>query len=178
MGWNTYRDGGKECRKCGIVKPLFSFHQHKRDGLQSRCKNCQYGINRNNPKLGECARNWALRNKEKRRASDAKYRKTDKAKARSYKEWLKRAYGVTSETITESLARQNNRCAVCGERFAKRPQIDHDHKTGAIRGLLCGPCNRGIGMFRDNAEFLENAATYIKAASSSAPSAPSSPSKA
>lgn len=44
----------------------------------------------------------------------------------------------------------------------KKLAIDHDHKTGIIRGLLCQQCNMGLGKFKDNVEFLKNAATYLE----------------
>jgi hypothetical protein len=66
-------------------------------------------------------------------------------------------------------AKQNGRCAICGEPEtapykgkARRLAIDHDHKTGANRGLLCGKCNRGIGYFADDPARLRAAADYIE----------------
>jgi hypothetical protein len=40
--------------------------------------------------------------------------------------------------------------------------VDHDHETGEVRGLLCAPCNRGIGLLQDKIEVLESAAQYLK----------------
>ena len=54
-------------------------------------------------------------------------------------------------------------CALCGERFttANPSVVDHCHKTGNVRGLLCMNCNQGLGKFKDNVDFLASAAMYL-----------------
>lgn len=81
---------------------------------------------------------------------------------------LRKKYGVTLEWYRNTLAKQNNVCAIC-----KHPEtavvrgkviampIDHDHKTGKARGLLCTKCNRGLGLFRDNKDILQVAIQYL-----------------
>jgi hypothetical protein len=54
-------------------------------------------------------------------------------------------------------------CVICGDAEAKLV-VDHDHKTGAIRGILCNHCNRGLGHFRDDPVLLEFARVYLLAA--------------
>lgn len=57
---------------------------------------------------------------------------------------------------------QHGRCAICGRRPGQRRlSIDHCHRTGAIRGLLCGACNTGLGCFRDNPNTLLKALAYV-----------------
>lgn len=104
----------------------------------------------------EYMRNWH----KKARAANAD------AHANSY---LLKRYGITLETYREQLSKQNNVCAIC-----KQPEtaviknkriampVDHCHKTGKTRGLLCTKCNRGLGLFRDNPDILENAIEYLK----------------
>lgn len=61
---------------------------------------------------------------------------------------------------------QQGRCAVCKKHqteVKKRLGADHDHTTGKIRGLLCDPCNRGLGLFKDNIELLLAAINYLEA---------------
>jgi Recombination endonuclease VII. len=63
------------------------------------------------------------------------------------------------------LTTQNGRCAVCLRLPAKGEQrfaFDHNHETGAARGVLCAACNGGLGCFRDNPELLKAAITYLR----------------
>lgn len=78
-------------------------------------------------------------------------------------------YKLNYQQLTEMRRRQGNRCAVCNEEFSPRKQrdkkgecIDHDHVTGAVRDLLCGGCNIGLGNFRDRPDLLRAAAAYIE----------------
>jgi hypothetical protein len=70
-------------------------------------------------------------------------------------------YGLSAEQYAAMLAQG---CEICGstERGRQGLAIDHDHATGVVRGTLCGPCNRGIGFFRDNPAVLINAALYLQ----------------
>ena len=65
-----------------------------------------------------------------------------------------------------SLARsQGNSCAICGAKpKGRRLAVDHDHKTGKIRGLLCMPCNTALGKFRDDPKLLRKAIKYLEKA--------------
>jgi hypothetical protein len=81
---------------------------------------------------------------------------------------LRKKYGISWAEYQALFARQGGLCAICG---TDKPggrglmAVDHDHKTGQIRGLLCNLCNRGLGQFRDNAKTLRNAAEYLEKAS-------------
>lgn len=75
---------------------------------------------------------------------------------------LERTYGITLEQFEQMRAAQDGKCAVCREPFTKVPHVDHDHSTGAVRDLLCGGCNVGLGRFQDNPERMEAAAAYIR----------------
>lgn len=59
---------------------------------------------------------------------------------------------------------QGGVCAICKGSLDK-PCVDHSHETGAIRGILCIPCNTGLGAFKDNTESLANAIEYLEQAS-------------
>lgn len=64
------------------------------------------------------------------------------------------------------LEEQHGVCAICGKPEtkpnAKYLAVDHDHKTGEVRGLLCNNCNRALGLLQDNTEVLQNAINYLK----------------
>lgn len=72
-----------------------------------------------------------------------------------------KAYGLTAQDYAELRRRQAECCAICG-RGDVELVVDHDHKSGQVRGLLCGGCNRGLGSFRDELELVERAAAYLR----------------
>lgn len=82
--------------------------------------------------------------------------------------WLKQKYGITPERYDAILAAQGGRCAVCkalpADARGYRMHVDHDHQTGVVRGILCGPCNRGIGALGDDPDRLDAAASYLRRA--------------
>ena len=80
-------------------------------------------------------------------------------------EQLLAKYGITEEIYEKILVAQKGVCAICGnhQRY-KRLAVDHDHKTGQVRGLLCENCNRGLGRFFDSTFRLRNALSYLEKA--------------
>ena len=76
----------------------------------------------------------------------------------------RRLYGITLAQFNERLEEQEYRCAICGSlnprQFGKF-QVDHDHATGEVRGLLCSKCNKGLMLFNDDVETLEKAVKYL-----------------
>jgi len=76
---------------------------------------------------------------------------------------------IDKDELYGLMCTQGNKCAICNrpERFnnqfgVKSLAIDHDHKTGKIRGLLCSNCNRTLGLFEDNISLLESAKRYLE----------------
>jgi hypothetical protein len=70
-------------------------------------------------------------------------------------------YGIDETAFDALMAEQGGRCKIC-KRPMDKPAIDHDHRTGTIRGLLCGACNRGLGHFQDDPGLCERAALYLR----------------
>lgn len=75
-------------------------------------------------------------------------------------------YGLTEEDYDVLHTNQRGKCALCGaeelgDSKKKHLAVDHDHKTGKVRALLCHKCNRGLGHFNDDLELLNKAVAYI-----------------
>ena len=120
--------------------------------------------------LGLCGacyqRRQTARHPERKRAQDTNWRKRNPEKARAgIRRWnLMRKFGISVEDYDVMLQGQGGLCALCGrsERaLAKRLAVDHDHDTGAVRGLLCGPCNVVLG-YIENTEWYPKALAYLR----------------
>lgn len=82
-----------------------------------------------------------------------------------YHRWLriKKVYGITKEEFENFLASQGGLCAICERPLVdKKTHIDHCHDTGKVRGLLCGPCNQGLGLFQESKMTLSKALKYLE----------------
>ncbi len=115
----------------------------------------------------EISKRWRERNPEKQKAAAKAWLERNKeyAKSRHHKYALA-AYGLTVENYNELLEKQNMCCAICKRDTPtgkwKRFCVDHCHKTGKVRGLLCNECNRGMGLLKDDPSLLIKAANYLK----------------
>lgn len=87
----------------------------------------------------------------------------NKNKGRVLNNRLKWKYGIDKNDFDSMLTTQNNVCAICSgpDKIGWRLTVDHNHETGKIRGLLCGHCNRGLGLFMDNPQILLAAINYL-----------------
>ncbi|KKM07229.1 hypothetical protein LCGC14_1736070 [marine sediment metagenome] len=75
---------------------------------------------------------------------------------------LQRKYGITLADYDRMLKKQHGGCAICGRApKTRRLDIDHDHKTGKVRGALCHRCNRGLAWYSDSPALLRSAAKYL-----------------
>lgn len=83
---------------------------------------------------------------------------------------LKLRYGITPERYEEMWSAQNGKCAICGNeetainyntKKVQKLAVDHCHKTGKVRELLCQDCNRGIAKFKEDPTILQKAIEYI-----------------
>ena len=73
----------------------------------------------------------------------------------------KRKEPTKHDLFREEIKAHNRCCEICGIYCGPKIQIDHDHETGYVRGLLCGTCNIGLGQFKDNPELLAKAIEYL-----------------
>ena len=77
---------------------------------------------------------------------------------------IEQLYGITKADYERMLEAQGGVCAICGgldPKTGRRLSVDHDHETGEVRGLLCGPCNRGVGLLGDTREKVQRVVTYL-----------------
>jgi hypothetical protein len=103
--------------------------------------------------------------RERWRESTAAYRQRNPEKYRlaNRKHSLLKRYGISIEQYNRLHRLQKGCCAVCGEpEVGDRLEVDHNHKTGKVRGLLCRYCNLAIGHLRDCEKRAERIAKYLK----------------
>lgn len=104
--------------------------------------------------------------KARKRAEDPNYFPKRYEKTRRAHNLKK--YGLTQEQYDALLKAQGGCCVICprsgsGDSRTKYLFVDHEHKTGKVRGLLCGPCNAALGAFGDSCERLKVAIAYLQA---------------
>jgi len=68
-------------------------------------------------------------------------------------------YGLTLSEVENMIAKANNQCEICKSEV--KLNVDHNHNTNEVRGMLCFNCNTGLGMFKDNIDFLKSAVDYL-----------------
>lgn len=118
---------------------------------------------------GYC-RDCESRYQEQRAASDVGREQHRRARAKwnadNHGYFLQYRYGITAEDYAEMLEQQDGKCAICGtDKPGGRDKVfcvDHCHDSTKVRGLLCGPCNRGLGQFRDDVTRLRAAVAYLE----------------
>ncbi len=152
-----------ECQECHVTKPASDFNANKtvRRGHQSKCKECLKEIRRQvaSNRTPEEQAAWTKRNNE----LSAAYR-------RNYN--LVKKYGITAKDFDRMWSDQGKRCAGCrrsedeiGLASDGRSQlhVDHCHKKGNTRSILCFPCNASLGLMREDPVALQHLADYISA---------------
>lgn len=132
----------KICTGCKKDLSLSSFYKNKRteDGFCGRCKSC-YSTGK------------------------AKYRKSVQGIKNTKKGNLTRRYNISIEEYNNKVEAQHNCCAICGihRNFQKKDlAVDHCHKTGKVRSLLCNKCNTILGQADDDIALLEKIISYLK----------------
>ncbi len=99
------------------------------------------------------------KNKEKIKLCQAEWRAKNPEKVKSYR--LRHSYGLTQQAFDDMFTAQQGQCAVCSRRMVKAC-VDHCHKTGVVRALLCSMCNTSLGGFQDDPELTDKATQYLK----------------
>lgn len=147
----------KVCCVCEDRKSFDAFYnlKNKSDGKSYRCKVCD----------GKARQKWTRNNPER------SYRSV-RSKQLKYK------YGITLDQYEELLKSQDECCAICGLHYTENKvishgkkhvthnlSVDHNHKTGDVRGLLCNQCNCGLGLLGDTEKSIEKVLVYLNNAS-------------
>lgn len=163
------------CRQCKREMRFeqFATAQSTRTGFQNVCRQC---ISDNNKRYNSTVQNvrrekckaYYEANKEFCKNISREWRRENPRKHRDA--ILKALYGLTLDKYEEMLASQEGLCAICrrpeSQANRKNLNVDHNHSTGEVRGLLCSLCNRAIGYFQDDISILMSAVSYLKKAKS------------
>lgn len=141
----------KRCHKCEIEKDVSLFNKNKstKDGYTSQCK--------------ECYRSWHKNNPEKSKEQSKQWRNNHPKRTIGF--YLKSKYNITLKDYNTLFEQQNGYCAICGTHqtnFKLRFAVDHNHRTGEVRGLLCFKCNWILGRTNDNINVFKNAISYLE----------------
>lgn len=138
----------KTCTKCKVSKPVNEFHrmQSAPDGYNYQCKVCRRDYRRANDQLPH-----------------------NLLRTKTYHFQYK--YGITADKYQEMLHAQGGVCAICQKPEVRKGRsgktmplcVDHNHDTGAVRGLLCHACNVSLGQFYESVEVLQRAIDYLQA---------------
>jgi hypothetical protein len=107
-------------------------------------------------------KNYYLKNKGELNTKHKNWYKNNRSKVSE--QHIKKKYNLSPEALTLMLQEQNNRCAICKVSFDEgfKVNIDHSHKTGKVRGLLCKHCNTALGSLKENVGVLMSAINYLK----------------
>lgn len=151
----TREETVKICNHCKKEYPatLEYFHSQKghKSGLRSWCKSC----------IVQASKNYYGKNKEKIAQCHKKWQQKNEGVICGHT--LKRRYGITLEQYDKMFEEQNGNCAICGlPELMRRLSVDHNHKTGEVRALLCHQCNLMIGHAHENPTVLKEAAEYLE----------------
>jgi len=149
----------KYCSKCKVAKPESQFFKSGinpsgNTKYRGDCKECSQKDmytwrERNKSHYNNYAAMWRAKNPEKQMAND-----------------IRSKYGLELDQYKKMLELQDYKCSICGKDHTPstkkgRLSVDHDHKTGKIRGLICLNCNAGLGNLKDDIETVSAALEYL-----------------
>lgn len=141
-------NGIKRCSRCLETKPLSAFNK-RNDRPQSLSYRswCKF-----------CIRQKEREEQGARSEYSKKYREKNRELLRD--KFMKKRYGCSLSMFLQLEKSQNGRCAICKK--TKKLQLDHNHKTGKIRGLLCSNCNCALGLVSENFRILQRMGGYLR----------------
>jgi|ERR1035437_2421727 hypothetical protein len=149
----------KCCSVCKELKPISEFRPRltNRDGYSAKCSVC----------LNVYTAEWCRTHKDSVRKTRLKYREKSKEKIKRTrrKQGLRLNYSLTLEEYNQLFTSQLGCCKLCGKHQSKEKNalsVDHCHRTGIVRGLLCNTCNRALGLLQDSSEICRLAADYLE----------------
>ena len=130
----------KNCSKCREVKTMDQFAVYK-GKPHCQCKSCQRSSNNA----------YRIKNPERARRMVANAT-------------LRRKYGITIEQYERMFVRQNGVCAICSRMSlnGRTLDVDHNHNTGQVRGLLCPKCNMAMGLLGENIDIFKKTIAYLE----------------
>lgn len=143
----------KYCGKCRKPHPVARFSKCSRspDGLQQWCKQAQ--------------KDWLVSNREKRKAQQRRWYAAQRNSAPEafQKRSRLRKYGLSVDEFEAMWVSQGGRCSACHDVLVDGPatHIDHCHKTGVVRGILCRSCNVALGQLGDDPIRIQGLLMYI-----------------
>ena len=151
----------KRCTKCGKEFPAtneyFWIQIKGKFGVHSRCKKC----------AREIKKEYRKNNGEKVRSQQRAWAKANPDRKREH--LIKCLYGISIEQYMYVLEKQNGVCAICKQPELsirrgsyKSLDVDHNHETGEIRGLLCSACNAALGLLKEDAQRIESLLAYLR----------------
>lgn len=128
------------------------------------CKDCDqesypvFAHGRAYARCQECLNKRQRELRRKRQATESLEEKEQRIAKTKEKDW-KHHYGLTREKYDELFQLQGGACAIC--KLETELNVDHDHTTGDVRGLLCQKCNHAIGLLRESPKIILNAYDYL-----------------
>jgi hypothetical protein len=165
--WYNYYMKTKRCPQCNKELPLsdFSIDKTRLSGLSCYCRKCKAAYMRryreeNPEKIKEIEKRRYEKTKDKIIKRGKRYRTKNYADIRNGR--YKKKYGITYDEKLEILEKVGYKCAICQDSVTvENSQLDHNHETGDVRGILCINCNLMLGHSKDNADILKRAVQYL-----------------
>lgn len=175
---------GRNCTKCKVYKSFSEFYKHNSpdaNGHTSRCKECikednksRRGKHNLNPELVKERRKRWMEGVKKDPEKLAKYRAMKNKWNRSdkyYDNYYKKRFGISLAEVQAMLSRQNGLCSNIGcsvpisimgkDETKSQGVVDHSHKTGKVRALLCVRCNAMLGHIENNSQLIPGFMDYL-----------------